>query len=542
MLLFLKPNFRNNMLVKRKVWKIWKKHHYTSTISTTNLMVNCKQENVGGLYKYACIVPYKNDNILSLEKIYDEKYNHVFSENNIEIESNLMYMYKLLLNSRSIEQIRLQVHNSYCAYENNFINDVKGINWSAYIPFSSVLVEPQISVKSIKSRLYHTCMIKNIILSVIKKQQQVYIEKNGDENILLKKKKLNPSTLQPLKIHVLFRYNELKISINISNDMNKRIYVLYKNQHSLKSTIIASAIFKINIFNYINSGKNLYVIDPFCNDGGILFETLSILMSSPNGSPSIKYPITSFPLHSPSTFYEVLNEVSLTPQKNINHVYFLGIDENKDHIKQANENLKIFFETMPRSVNEENGENEKLDHISRNYLDKSIPNGKILDEKLKLKDRWKNGTEDNSKEEKKNLLFEIQKKKVNDFYTLSSHELRELFFADEKGGKNSICNSLVERNIKFYYLNFLRLHNVCENCIIITNILNQEKNKIKKFEKILLRSQILNAFVFAQEIYKEKTKLKFKILLRFVSNGQNVIFMQLFGKTRTGVYDEFGDE
>ncbi|ETW30603.1 hypothetical protein PFFCH_01963, partial [Plasmodium falciparum FCH/4] len=144
-------------------------------------LLNYKVEET---YKYSCVVPYKNDNIFTLEKqIYDEKYSHVFIDKNIEIESDLYYLYKLLINSRTIEQIRLEVYRSYCAYENNFINDMKKINWNAYIPFSSVLKEPEISITSIKSRLYHTCMIKNIILNIIKRQQQLYIEKNGDENI-----------------------------------------------------------------------------------------------------------------------------------------------------------------------------------------------------------------------------------------------------------------------------------------------------------------------------------------------------------------------
>ncbi|ANQ07018.1 Uncharacterized protein PCOAH_00014400 [Plasmodium coatneyi] len=495
-----------NSFVHSKGGTPWKKRLHSSRNSNSSV-AHCRDE--GDLHKYVCVVPYKNDNVLSLEKTYDEKYPHVVSENSIEVESNLKYIYKLLLTSRTVEQIRLLLHNSYCAYENNFINDVRNINWAAYIPFSSVFTEPQINVKSIKSRLFHTCMIKNIILNVIKKQQQVYIEKNGDENILLKKKKLNPSSLQPLKIHVLFRYNELKISVNISNDLNKRLYIAHKSDSSLKSTIIASALFRINIFNYTNGGKNLYFLDPFCNDGSIILEIFSILMTAPCGSPSINYPIVSFPMHSPSTFWEALNEVNMTPGKFTDRVFLLGVDDSKDHIRQANANLKRLFLTMPRSVDEEGVQVGGKVPLSREGVDKSVRSG---------------GGDAPSH-----------------FSALGTHELNALFSNDGIFQNRSDDPLAMSRRIKFLHMDFLKLNSVNENCVIITSIVNVDEKKKKKLEKILLRSQILNAFVFAQESYKERTKLKFKLVSRFVSDGQNIILVQLFGQPRRGVYDETWD-
>ncbi|CAA9987157.1 conserved Plasmodium protein, unknown function [Plasmodium knowlesi strain H] len=505
--------------VHSEVGTSWKKRLY-STLSGGGSVARCKDE--GELHKYVCIVPYKNDNILSLEKTYDSKYPHVVSENNIEVESNLKYIYKILLTSRTVEQIRLVLHNSYCAYENNFINDIRNINWSAYIPFSSVFIEPQINVKSIKSRLFHTCMIKNIILNVIKKQQQVYIEKNGDENILLKKKKLNPSSLQPLKIHVLFRYNELSISVNISNDLNRRLYIAHKNESSLKNTIIASALFKINIFNYTNGGKNLYIVDPFCNDGCILLETLSILMTAPCGSPSINYPIVSFPMHSPSAFFEALNEVNMTPRKFTDRVFLLGVDDSKEHIRKANANLKRLFLTMPQSVDEDDIKMKGDIPISKEGMDKSVRSEKG--------GVGKSGGE-----------LPPMENSTSHFISLGTQELNALFSTDGIL-QNRSDNPAMSRRIKFLCMDFLKLNNVNENCVIITSIVNVDEKKKKKLEKILLRSQILNAFVFAQENYKERTKLKFKLVSRFVSDGQNIILVQLFGHLRRGVYDETWDD
>ncbi|CRG99124.1 conserved Plasmodium protein, unknown function [Plasmodium relictum] len=514
--MFLKYDLKK-IFIKSKVIKKWRSYCSTS-------LLNYKQEE---LHKYSCIVPYKSDDTLTLESIYDKKYNHVFSDNNIEVESNLFYLYKLLINSRTIEQIRLEIHNSYCAYENNFINNIKNINWSTYIPFSSIFVTPQINIRSIKSRLYHTCMLKNIILSVIKRQQQLYIEKNGDQNIFLKKKKIDPSKLEPLKINILFKYNECKININVSNDMNKRIYIAYKNQDSLKSTIVASASFKINFFKYMNSSKKLYIIDPFCGDGTLLLEILSILLCIPNGSPSITYPILTFPLHSPSTFFNVLNEINICPHKDINQVYLLGGDENKDNIYKANQNLKKFLDTMPLSINEEYNDNN---HIYNN--DKSPPISN---------DNEENSNNNNKKCDKLNNNEYKSIKKGDNFYSdfniLNTFHLREIF-QDQK--KINLCNNNFSwKNIKFCSLNFLKLNNIIENCIIITNIVNMEKKKIKKFEKLILRSEILNTYVFAQEKYKEKTQLKFKLILRFVSDGRNIIFLQLFNKTKKKIYDDF---
>ncbi|KJP84870.1 hypothetical protein AK88_05496 [Plasmodium fragile] len=499
----------------------WKQRLYSSSSSiSSGGVAHCEDEGEGELHKYVCVVPYKNDNVLSLEKTYDAKYPHVVSENSIEVESNLKYIYKLLLTSRTVEQIRLLLHNSYCAYENNFINDVRNINWSAYIPFSSVFTEPQINVKTIKSRLFHTCMIKNIILNVIKKQQQVYIEKNGDDNILLKKKKLAPSSLQPLKIHVLFRYNELKISVNISNDLNKRLYIAHKSETSLKSTIIASALFKINIFNYTNGGRDLYFVDPFCNDGSILLEAFSILMTAPCGSPSINYPIVSFPMHSPSTFFEVLNEVNMTPGKFTDRVFLLGLDDSKDHIRLANANLKRLFLTTPRCVNEDDEDDVQVGgsiSLSREGVDKSVRSGKGV--------VGKSGGGGGQSPT-------ISDSAASHFSALCTHELNTLFSSD---------NPVMSRRIKFMCMDFLKLSSVNENCVIITSIINVDEKKKKKLEKILLRSQILNAFVFAPESYKERTRLKFKLISRFVSDGQNIIFVQLFGQTRRGVHDEMWD-
>ncbi|CRG97276.1 conserved Plasmodium protein, unknown function [Plasmodium gallinaceum] len=516
--MLLKYNL-NKIFIKSKILKKWKKCYSTS-------LLNYKEEE---LYKYSCVVPYKNDDTLTLESIYDEKYNHIFSNNNIEIESNLHYLYKLLINSRTIEQIRLQIHNSYCAYENNFINDIKNINWSAYIPFSSVYVAPQINIRSIKSRLYHTCMLKNIILSVIKRQQQLYIEKNGDQNIFLKKKKIDPSKLEPLKINILFKYNECKININLSNDMNNRIYVAYKNQNSLKSTIVASAIFKINFLKYLDSSKKLYIIDPFCSDGTLLLEILSILLSIPNGSPSIDYPILTFPLHSPSTFYNVLNDINIYPHKYINQVHLLGADENKDNIYKANHNLKKFFDTMPLTINEEYNNNNKVNDntVSLSFGDDNEEN---LNNNCNKYDKLTSNEYKSSKREN-NCYY--------DFNTLNTFHLKEIF---QNKNKLKLCNNhFSSENIKFCSLDFLKLNSIVENCIIITNILNLEKKKIRKLEKLILRSEILNTYVFAQEKYKEKTQLKFKLILRFVSNGQNIIFLQLFNKTKKKNYEDFED-
>ncbi|KAI4837901.1 hypothetical protein MKS88_003320 [Plasmodium brasilianum] len=531
----------NKIFMNTKIIKNWKRFH-----SGIKSLLNYNEEKV---YKYCCVVPYKYDNILSLERIYDEKYVHIFSENNVEIESNLQYLYKLLINSRTVEQIRLEIHNSYCAYENNFINDIKNVNWCAFIPFSNVFVEPQINIRSIKSRLYHTCMLKNIILNVIKRQQQLYIEKNGDQNIFLKKKKVDPSKLQPLKINVLFKYNELKMNINISNDLNKRIFVAYKNQHSLKSTIVASAIFKINIFKYINPKKKLYIIDPFCNDGTVLLEILSILWSIPRGSPSINYPILTFPIHSPSIFYNVLNEVYIGQNEHLNDVYFLGIDENIDQVNQAKENLKRFFETMPLDVNENassfvsisSSENYER---SGEYAKKSVAH---------TGSSGKNGEKSGESEERSGEFYECDKlingegknfKRINNFSykfnAISTKEMNEIFH--HKIDSNLSHNMFLSKNVKFCSINFLKLNNITENCILITNILNKDKKTISKFEKLLMKSDILNAYVFSQEKYMEKTQLKFKLILRFVSNGQYVLFLQLFNKPRKKMYDDGEDD
>ncbi|SCP03893.1 conserved Plasmodium protein, unknown function [Plasmodium ovale] len=530
--MFTKCNL-NKILIKLRVLEKWKRFY-----SSSSNVLNNEEE----VYKYSCLVPYKNDTILSLEHVYDEKYRHIFSENNVEIESNLFYLYNLLINSRTVEQIRLVVHNSYCAYENNFIKDVKNINWSAYIPFSSVYIEPQINIRSIKSRLYHTCMLKNIILSVIKRQQQLYIEKNGDQNIFLKKKKVNPTHIQPLKVNVLFKYNEMTISINLSNDMNKRIYEAYKNKNSLKSTIIASAAFKINILKYINPSKKLYIIDPFCNDGTLLVEIANILLSMPNGSPSINYPILTFPMHSPSAFYSVLNEITICPSKNIREVYLLGIDEDRGYIQHANENLKRLIETMPISTSEECGTDNgsTLTHMykrSDGRLAESFPNnGESIhscEGTKECSDGRGNLTSGKCGHFKKGRDFSY------DINVISTKELEEIF--PRKSSAHLSNSTFLAENIKFYALNFLHLYNIAANCILITNLLNQEKKKIIKFERLLLRSEIVNAFVFSQEKYREKTHLKFRIILRFVSNGQNIIFLQLFGKAKRKDYDELDD-
>ncbi|ETB58940.1 hypothetical protein YYC_03690 [Plasmodium yoelii 17X] len=522
----LQHTFRKTF-VKCKLGRIWRRA-YNSNVTS---LVNHKEIEV---YKYSCLVPYKNDNILPFEdNIYEDRYSHVFNENNVEIESNLVYLYKLLINSRSIEQIRLQIHNSFCAYEKNFINDVKNINWSLYIPFSNIYIEPQIAIISIKSRLYHTCMLKNIILNVIKRQQQIYIEKNGDQNIFLKKKKINPYKLPPLKINVLFKYNELSIYINLSNDLNKRIYEVYKSKHSLKGTIVASGAFKINIAKYINPIKKLYIIDPFCNDGTLLIELISILLSIPNGSPSINYPILTFPMHSPSCFYSVLNEININKNDNLNKVYFLGIDENKNSIRHANENMKKMIETMPISINEE--KNNK--HSASSFIKWELCDEKESDDNKIMDKPNEKGFKKGGISSPINLSLingqELEKIFKNDDYDEDDN--------DNNNNKENFRNTFLMKNIKFCFLNIQKINSISENCILITNILNQEKKKIMKFEKLLLRSDILNAYVFAPEQYKEKTQIKFKIILRFISNGKNIILLQLFNKPRKNIYDDMDD-
>ncbi|KNC35763.1 hypothetical protein PFLG_00902 [Plasmodium falciparum RAJ116] len=119
---------------------------------------------------------------------------------------------------------------------------------------------------------------------------------------LEKKKNLFPSQLSPIKINVLFKYNEL------------------------------------------------------------------FLLTIPNGSPSINYPIFTYPLHSPSTFYNVLNEIIISPLHNMTQLYFLGMDEKKEHIKHANRNLMKFIQTIPLK-NDVTGHN---DHSSVNINDPRV--------------------------------------------------------------------------------------------------------------------------------------------------------------------------
>lgn len=81
----LQHTFRKTF-VKCKFGRIWRQA-YSSNVTS---LVNHKEIEV---YKYSCLVPYKNDNILAFEdNIYEDKYSHVFSENNVEIESNLVYL------------------------------------------------------------------------------------------------------------------------------------------------------------------------------------------------------------------------------------------------------------------------------------------------------------------------------------------------------------------------------------------------------------------------------------------------------------------
>lgn len=126
---------------------------------------------------------------------------------------------------------------------------------------------------------------------------------------------------------------------------------------------------------------------------------------------------------------------------------------------------------------------------------------------------------------------------------INAQELDKIFHNDDYDEDNNknVHNTFLMKNIKFCFLNFQKINSITENCILITNILNQEKKKIMKFEKLLLRSDVLNAYVFAPEQYKEKTQLKFKIILRFISNGKNIIFLQLFNKLRKNIYDDMDD-
>jgi len=138
-------------------------------------------------------------------------------------------LWRVALESRIVECVRVQAKRPFhCPYESTLGNHAAGVDWSDFIWFRPEPVIPVVRVISEKSRLFHTRLIENRILTSIDDERQRYLrsllQKTEDSSFYA-----SSEPLAPVAVSVEIRNDLCLFSVGATESPVRRAYECFND-------------------------------------------------------------------------------------------------------------------------------------------------------------------------------------------------------------------------------------------------------------------------------------------------------------------------
>lgn len=211
----------------------------------------------------------------------------------VNFTGSLKDLYSLNLSSRVGSRVLVRVGQPFFARSDSELGSrALKLPWKRWIKEDAVI---KVKASCSKSRLMHSGMVENIILSAIRK------------SILIAPKTSQPDNQEIVEVTVRLNEDLVTVSIDSSGELlHKRGYRTEVTRSPMRETLAAALI--------LSSGWNekLPLIDPFCGSGTIPIEAAMLASSIPPGF-NRNFAFQNFPNFDQSVYAEIRSK--LLPSK-----------------------------------------------------------------------------------------------------------------------------------------------------------------------------------------------------------------------------------
>jgi len=232
----------------------------------------------------------------------------------VNFKGGLKELYSLNLNSRVGSSVLARIGQSFFARSDSELgNRALKLPWKRWIKDDSII---KVKASCSKSRLMHSGMVENVILSSIRKNVSIAPKSEYKEGIPV------------VEVSVRVSEDLATVSINSSGELlHKRGYRTEVTRSPMRETLAAALIY--------SSGwnKNFPLIDPFCGSGTIPIET-ALIADSVQPGINRNFAFENFPNYNQAIFEEI-RIASIPPGKSLS---IRGYDRDAGAIEIAKRN------------------------------------------------------------------------------------------------------------------------------------------------------------------------------------------------------------
>lgn len=240
-------------------------------------------------------------------------------EGGISFIDNITACYRCCLTTRSISRLLMRVKNFRAENFRLFRKKMAAIPWELFIAGGGVTF----SIKSIKSRLYHTARLEQEAFEAVAERMASYglsVSAN--------------TSLSSQSIFIRLDHDMCTVSLNASGEpLYKRGEKKFIAGAPLRETLAATILLEAKIKNYD------VLIDPMCGSGTFSIEAAGIAACRPAGVKR-SFNFESWPVFSEAAYNHLKKEVLAEAANNAKDLLILPLDIDRQAVLTAEKNFE----------------------------------------------------------------------------------------------------------------------------------------------------------------------------------------------------------
>ena len=310
-----------------------------------------------------------------------QKITNIFGKTGVEFRGTVFDMIDVILYSRVLNSLKVVVGHPFHASDQNILKyNLRKLNFSAYM--NSYTYHPNninLYCDSIKSSLFHECMIKELAKEEISNLLQKRLLTAGKETVNIdrllddfgmnnefskeemeslkaesnKEEENDQETTEivyrnpnPTDIYLNLFKNKMCVSLEVFNSNRmKSGYKKFIGWGSVKESIISAFLQQSGIIDEFKENHSIKIFDPFCGSGTILLESILSSISYPMRADNIgNMGFNDWPLITNKT--ENIDDISAHIESRLNNIddqmkiSIIGSDISKKQLDNAVSNFK----------------------------------------------------------------------------------------------------------------------------------------------------------------------------------------------------------
>lgn len=281
-------------------------------------------------------------------------------------------LWRIVLQSRIAEAVRVRLGEPFHAADERTLNSrLQGLPWEQYLQLEGPEATlPSVRVYCTRSRLYHTRMVEERVLSAIESRiarengktlqgvaeeaaetQQPAAQVSSEEQEGSSQQQSADEEaesrrvfLPPPEVHVQLRYDECRVSVRAGGPLHQRGYRKAVGEEPLRETLAAACVLASPLLRRLTrssqSQGELILWDPFCGSGVVLLEALGIGVGALPGPKLKRYPFSLFPDHDEEEFESLVGSLAPSPHPALPLLRLLGSDISREQVQRSQRNLR----------------------------------------------------------------------------------------------------------------------------------------------------------------------------------------------------------